>query len=104
MYEVDFHKYTLNNALEQLNITIKFAKNSKFKVIALIVGYGSSGKSHKIKTNFITILEEYKQNKLIKDYLKGEDLDIFNKKYQEFKYKEALKEAKYNKGIIYVIL
>ena len=92
MYEVDFHKYTLNNALEQLNITIKFAKNSRFKVVALI------------ETNFVTTLEEYKQKKLIKDYLKGEDLDIFNKNYQEFKYKEALKEAKYNKGIIYVIL
>lgn len=104
MYKVDFHKYTLNNALEQLNITIKFAKNSRFKVVALIVGYGASGKSHKIKTNFVTTLEEYKQKKLIKDYLKGEDLDIFNKNYQEFKYKEDLKEAKYNKGIIYVIL
>ncbi len=105
MYEVDFHKYLVKEALEQLSISIKFAKRNHFKIISLIVGYGSSSKSHKIKTSFLTILDEMVLKKEIKAYLKGEDFDIFNINYQNFKYKELLKrEAKYNKGVIYVVL
>ena len=67
MYEVDFHKYLVKEALEQLSISIKFAKRNHFKIISLIVGYGSSSKSHKIKTSFLTILDEMVLKKEIKE-------------------------------------
>lgn len=107
MYFKDFHGYTLDNAICELDITIKLCKKQKDKICGLIVGYGSSNKSHKIKSSFIEILEEKKNKKIIKDYICGEDLDIFSSKYLNFKFRYLIPESEKkikNKGIIYIIL
>ena len=86
MYFKDFHGYILDEAIYDLDLTIKLCKKQKDKICGLIVGYGSSNKSHKIKTAF---------------------LDIFSSKYLNFKYRDLIPESEKkikNKGIIYLVL
>lgn len=107
MFEKDFHRLIVNEALYELKVFLSLAKKQKYKVVGLIVGYGSSGKTHKIKTAFLEELDSLKNKKYIKDYIKGEDLDLFNSRYLNFKYRELLPEEikKHpNKGEIYVVL
>ena len=108
MYEVDIHsnKETVDVALYNLKIAINMARKEKDRLLKVVVGYGSTGKTHKIKTSVIDILEEYKNNKFIKDYLLGENIDIFNVKYQNFKGKDLIpdKEKSPNKGIILIFV
>lgn len=107
MYFKDFHGYILDEAIYDLDLTIKLCKKQKDKICGLIVGYGSSNKSHKIKTAFLDILEEKKNKKIIKDFICGEDLDIFSSKYLNFKYRDLIPESEKkikNKGIIYLVL
>lgn len=108
MYEVDIHsnKETVEVALYNLKIAINMAKKEPDKLLKVVVGYGSTGKSHKIKTSVIEKLDEYKNNKFIKDYLLGENIDIFDVKYQNFKGKDRIpdKEKSLNKGIILILV
>jgi hypothetical protein len=52
-------------------------------------------------------LEEWKEVNYIKDFICGNEIDIFNSKYQNFKYKmlltEEVKRSK-NPGAVYIIL
>lgn len=104
--DIHYGKPTVVNALEHLEIFLKDVKRSE-KIVEVITGYGSSGGSSKIKNAVITRLEELKESNYIKDFICGNELDIFNKKYQDFKYKILLpKEVKriQNKGAIYIVL
>ena len=106
MYKLDIHsnKETVDQALYQLDVAIKLAKKEKDKILELVVGYGSSGGTHKIRTSVIEKLDEYKKKKKIKGYISGSDID-FGAKHIEFlkiapEFYNLEKSA--NKGVIYV--
>ncbi|MDE7162128.1 MAG: hypothetical protein K2N65_05145 [Anaeroplasmataceae bacterium] len=109
MYTVDLHlkNETTQTALYNLKEAISLAKRTKEHILCLIVGYGSTGGTHKIKTAVLKDLEEFKQKNQIKDYIEGSDLDIFNLKYQTLKGREWIDTEclkRKNKGEILVIL
>ena len=86
MYIKDIHSNneTINDAIYELLEGIKMAKRDKDKILCLITGYGSHGTSHKIKTAIEEKLDELLKDKIIKGWLRGTELDIFNYKYQSF--------------------
>lgn len=104
--DIHYGKPTVVNALEHLDIFLKDVKREE-KIVEVITGYGSTGGSSKIKNAVIKRLEEYKESNYIKDFICGDELDIFNPKYQNFKYLSLIPtEVKKirNKGAIYIIL
>lgn len=104
--DIHYGKPTVANALEHLDLFLKDVKRSE-KIVEVITGYGSTGGSSKIKNAVIKRLEEYKQTKFIKDYICGDELDIFNSKYQKFQYLSLITDdikRQRNKGAIYIIL
>lgn len=104
--DIHSNKETVDTALYELEQSIKLCKRTKDKLLILIVGYGSTSGHHKIKTNVLLKLEEYKNKNFIKDYIEGNKLDIFSLEYQKFKYSHLISEEekrKKNPGIIYII-
>ena len=109
MYTVDLHLKgeTVISALYNLQSSINLARKSKEKTLCLIVGHGSTGGTHKIKTAVLEKLLELKQKNQIKDYIIGNEVDIFNSKYQTLKGKENIQKSlvgHMNAGEILVIL
>lgn len=104
--DIHYGKPTVYNAIEHLKLFLKDVKRSE-KIVEVITGYGSSSGSCKIKNEAIKYLEELKEISYIKDYICGNDLDIFSLKYQNFKYKSLISEdvkKRCNPGAIYIIL
>ncbi len=104
--DIHSNKETVDQALYDLEQSIKLCKRSKDKLLALIVGYGSSSGHHMIKTAVLLKLDEYKEKNFIKGYIEGNKLDIFDSEYQKFKYKDLIPEEdkrRKNPGIIYII-
>ena len=104
--DIHYGKPTVFNAIEHLKVFLKEAKRSD-KIVEVITGYGSSGGTSKIKNEAIRYLDELKESNYIKDYICGNDLDIFNLKYQNFKYRSLLSEEskrRCNPGAIYIVL
>ena len=104
--DIHYKMPTVANALEHLDIFLKEVKRSE-KIVEVITGYGSSGGSSKIKNAVIKRLGELKESNYIKDFICGEELDIFNSKYLSFKYRSLIPDEYkkiQNKGAIYVIL
>ncbi|MDE7264386.1 MAG: hypothetical protein K2N64_06975 [Anaeroplasmataceae bacterium] len=109
MYKVDLHQRneTVASALYNLKESIRIARSSKDHVLCLVVGYGSTGGTHKIKTAVLEQLREYKSKNQIRDFIIGSEIDIFNANYQKLKGKEFLDEdckRRKNPGEILVIL
>lgn len=105
--DIHFGKPTVDIALENLNRFISESKKTKEKIIKVIVGYGSTGKTHKIKTATINLLIEYKENNKIQDYIIGSDLDIFKPVYQKFKFSGLIPEIEkrqMNPGVVFIVL
>lgn len=105
--DIHYGKPNVEMALDNLLDFIHFAKRQNAKIIEVVVGYGSSGKTHKIKTASLLFLEEKKKMGLIKDFILGNDLSIFSSKYQSFEYKEMIPEEekrKLNPGVIFIVL
>ena len=104
--DIHYGKPTVANALDHLDIFLKEVKKSE-KIVEVITGYGSTGGSSKIKNAVLLRLGEYKEKNYIKDFICGDELDIFNPKYQNFKYRilipEDIKKMR-NKGAIYIVL
>lgn len=109
MYIIDIHsnKETVKDALYQLDEGIKIARRDKDKILCVITGYGSHNTSHKIKTAIEEKLEAYINDKFIKGWIRGNELDIFNKRYQSFPNSDRIpkndKNIK-NPGAIYIAL
>jgi len=104
--DIHFGKPTVINAIEHLEIFLKDSKRSE-KIVEVITGYGSTSGSAKIKNATIKRLEELVEEKYIKDFICGNELDIFNQKYQKFKYRNLIPEdylKRRNPGAIYIIL
>ena len=109
MYTVDLHLNgeTVDSATSNLHNSIKLARKTKEKTLCLIVGYGSTGGTHKIKTAIELELNNLKNKNQIKGYIFGNELDIFNVKYQTLKGKELIEQTafkRHNPGEIIVIL
>ena len=87
MFTVDLHlkKETVSTALYNLKEQIKLARATKEKIICFIVGYGSTGGSHKIRNAVLEQLKELKDKNQIKDYILGSNIDIFDEKFHNLK-------------------
>ena len=70
MYTVDLHLKNENveSAVVNLYSSIKLANKTKEKILCLVVGYGSTGGTHKIKTAVENELEELKKKNQIKGF------------------------------------
>lgn len=107
MLEKDFHGLTVEAALYELEVTIKLARKQRKKLLSLIVGYGASGKTHKIREAFLEELEVKVLKKQIKGYILGSNLDLFNPKFLNFPYRHLIPEEikrKANPGAIYIVI
>lgn len=85
MFQVDLHGHseTTKDALYQLKKAIELARKSKDHAVCLIVGYGSTGGSHKIKTTVLECLNEMLAKRQIRAFILGSHLDIFDVNYQK---------------------
>ncbi len=102
--DIHSNKETVVDALYQLDLAIKEAKRDPDKILCIITGYGSRGGTHKIRSAVLEKLEEYIENKRIKAYILGSDID-FGNKYIEFlkkapRFYNVLKQC--NDGIVYI--
>lgn len=109
MYKIDIHsnKETVDSALYMLDLAIKFGKKEKDRLVCVITGYGSKGTSHKIQISTIERLEELKNKNVIKDFIKGSNLDIFDRAYQSFKGRGKIPDIDMkirNPGAIYILV
>ena len=109
MYTIDLHlkKESVQSAIYNLHEAIKLARRTKERVICLIVGYGSTGGTHKIKSSILIELDDMKSKNQIREYIIGSDIDIFNINYQNFKNKNLLDKKLFtqkNPGQIIVIV
>ena len=107
-YDIHSGKPSVHVAINNLVGHINTCKKLHIKVFNVIVGHGSTGGTHKIKTETLTFLEEAKEKKQIKAFICGNEIDIFNNKYQklEDKYKKLLEKdnRNFNPGVIYIWL
>ena len=80
MYTVDLHNKgkTVSSAISNLHGFIKLARKTKERCLCLIVGQGSTGGTHKIKTGVLEELNNLKEKNQIKDFILGNEVDIFN--------------------------
>lgn len=109
MYIVDLHLKgeTVVSAIDNLYSNIKLARKTKEKVMCLIVGYGSTGGSHKIKTAVLEELKKLKENNQIRGYILGNEVYMFNANYLALKDKDLIDKSlhgRMNEGQIVVIL
>ena len=103
--DIHYGKPTVANAISHLELFLKSSKREK--IVEVITGYGSTGGSSKIKNAALVRLDEMKNEGFIKDYICGNELDIFNPKYQKFKYRALLTDdikKQRNPGAIYIVL
>ena len=103
--DIHSNKESVVIALYDLHESIMLAKRDKDRLLCLIVGYGSKGTRHKIQTSVMDKLEEYLKNNTIKGYIRGNQIDIFDRAYQSFPYKDRIPEEdkkRKNPGAIYI--
>lgn len=108
MYTVDIHYSgaTRQSARYNLDESIIIARRQPDKLLCLIVGRGNGG-THKIKTEIIEVLCEYKASNKIKDFICGSDLEMFSSAFMNFKFRDRIpdiEKKKKNAGAIYVVL
>ena len=108
MYTVDIHnnKENTKDAIKELEVAISFGKKDRDKILCVIVGYGSKSGHSRIKQAEIEYLDT-KLGKGVKDYLIGNEVDIFNPKYQKCKFGSKLPKEAFiakNSGCIYIFL
>ena len=109
MFIVDLHRSgaTVSSALYELEQGIKLARKSKERVICFVVGYGSSGGSHKIKSAILEELANKKSKNQVKEFIVGNDIDLFNFNYLNMKFRNLIPDEvkrKKNPGEIIVII
>lgn len=69
---------TASDAVKRVTFNIRTAKSLGYTAVKIIHGYGSTGKGGKIRTETRRYLQQQKDNRLIKDYIIGENFSIFN--------------------------
>lgn len=87
---------TVDEAMSYLKMSISLCKQNKIACLAIIHGYGSSGKGGKIRVKVRQWLNAQARKGAIKAVINGEDFNIFNFKALELKnkYKELEKLLK----------
>jgi len=95
--------------IKRLYLEIITAKHKRIKVLKIIHGYGSSGKGGSLRKGVLEYLSKKKKEGFIKEYIPGENWDIFNEAtrkaldvYRELKNDKDL--GKMNLGITMVFL
>ncbi len=78
---------TCDEAMDRLKSELKFAKQSKYKCVILVHGYGSSGKGGVIRIKSRQWLNAQVRNGKIKAVVNGEDFNILNSKARELREK-----------------
>jgi hypothetical protein len=78
---------TCDEALCELKSSLNSAKQSKYKCLLVIHGYGSSGKGGAIRLKARQWLNAQLKNGKVKTVINGEDFNIFNFKALELKNK-----------------
>jgi len=68
----------VDEAIKRITFQIRSCKASGAVAVKIIHGYGSTGKGGKIRTAARQYLASQKNQKLIRDYIAGEDFSIFN--------------------------
>lgn len=106
-YDIHKGKVPVETALKNLEYYIKRSKNLHDKFFGVVVGYGSTGGTHKIKTASIEYLDEALEKNRIKEYILGNEIDIYCTKYQKLndKFKKDISEdlkKEHNPGVIYI--
>ncbi len=86
----------MDEAMSYLKMSITLCKQNKIGCLAVIHGYGSSGKGGVIRSKARQWLNAQVRNGTVKAVINGEDFDIFNFKALELKgkYKELEKLLK----------
>lgn len=84
---IEYGMPTCEDALRELKSTISLAKQSKYKCLLIIHGYGSSGKGGAIRLKARQWLNAQLKNGKVKTVINGEDFNIFNFKALELKNK-----------------
>jgi hypothetical protein len=74
---------TLDEARRLVQEEIRRAKREKVQVLKIIHGYGSTGKGGTLKFGLRKSFQLRKKEKVIKDFIPGEDFSIFDKKVLE---------------------
>lgn len=95
----------MDEAMSYLKMSISLCKQNKIACLAIIHGYGSSGKGGKIRVKARQWLNAQARNGTIKAVINGEDFDVLNFKALELKnkYKELEKMLKVcNHGVTVV--
>jgi len=96
-------------AIKRITFQIWSCKASGAAAVKIIHGYGSTGKGGKIRTAARQYLAAQKNQKLIRDYIAGEDFSIFNEATRRaFTLCDELRSNhdldQYNNGITIVVL
>ena len=77
----------VNDAMNNLKISLDFYRKNGYKCILIIHGYGSSGKGGSICNRARKWLNSQKQNKKVKSVIFGEEVSIFNDEARKLKSK-----------------
>ena len=87
---------TVDEAMSYLKMSITLCKQNKIGCLAIVHGYGSSGKGGAIRTKARQWLNAQVRNGTVKAVINGEDFDVLNFKALELKskYKEVEKLLK----------
>lgn len=105
--DIHANKETVATAIYDLAQSIKLARSMKERVLCIIVGYGSKGTAHKIQTAVLEELVKLKEKNQIREYIRGNELDIFNSNYQRLKFSHLIPEnekKEKNYGKIFIIV
>ena len=78
---------TCDEAMDRLKSELKLAKQSRYKCIIVIHGYGSSGKGGAIRLRARQWLNAQIRGGKIKAAINGEDFNILNSKARELRAK-----------------
>lgn len=100
---------TASDAVKRVTYNIRNGKSWGCSAIKFIHGYGSSGKGGRIRTEVRRYLEEQKRKGMIRDYIPGENLSIFDEATrQAFVYCDDLRRdsdmERHNNGVTVVVL
>lgn len=100
---------TVEAGQKKLYFEIVTARRQGIKVIKVIHGYGSSGVGGRLKKGILEYLALKKREGFIKEYISGDDFDIFNQSTRNIleKYSELGKDndlGRGNPGITMVLI
>lgn len=78
VFNVEADLPTLEDARKEVIEEIRRAKREQVRVLKIIHGYGSSGKGGKLLVGLRKSFALRKQERVIRDFIPGEEFSIFN--------------------------